>query len=64
METMGWETMGHGIHEDITSICTTDLKIVADHVQSLMATVFPDGSGLFQRDDVPCNTAKKMFRNG
>ncbi len=54
-----WETLGPGIHVDVTLTHTTyHLKIVADHIHPFMAIVFPDGSGLFQTDNVPRHTAK------
>ena len=53
-----WETLGPGIHVDVTLTRTTYLNIVADQVHPFMATVFPDGSGLFQQDNAPCHTAK------
>ena len=52
------ETLGPGIHVDVTLTCTTYLNIVADQVHPFMATVFPDGSGLFQQDNAPCHTTK------
>ena len=53
-----WETLGPGTHVDVTLTRTTYLNIVADQEQHFMATVFPDGSGLFQQDNAPCHTAK------
>lgn len=50
--------MGPRIHMDVTLTFTTYLKIVADHVHSFMATVFPGSIGLLQQDDAPCHTAK------
>ena len=41
-------------------IYTTDPNI-ADHVHPFMAAIFPDASGLFQQDDVPCYTVKECF---
>lgn len=35
---------------------TTDLNSSADQVR--MATLFPNGSGLFQQDNAPCCTAQ------
>lgn len=35
----------------VTLTRTSHLSIVADHEHSLMETVFPDGSGLFQQDN-------------
>lgn len=37
---------------------TTYLNIVADQGQHVIATVFSEGSGLFQQDNAPCHTAK------
>ncbi|MCI4382883.1 hypothetical protein PGIGA_G00019780 [Pangasianodon gigas] len=51
-----WETLSPGIHVDVTLTCTTYLNIVADQVHPFMATVFPNGRGLFQY--APCHTAK------
>ncbi|KAJ8417445.1 hypothetical protein AAFF_G00286720 [Aldrovandia affinis] len=53
-----WETLGPGIHVDVTLTRTTYLNIVANQVHPFMATVFPDSSGLFQQDNAPCHTAK------
>ncbi|MCI4382560.1 hypothetical protein PGIGA_G00016250 [Pangasianodon gigas] len=50
-----WETLSQGIHVDVTLTRTTYLNIIAD---PFMATVFPNGSSLFQQDNVPCHTAK------
>ncbi|KAJ8276573.1 hypothetical protein COCON_G00083250, partial [Conger conger] len=52
-----WETLGPGIHVDVNLTHATYLNIVADQVHPFMATVFPDGSGLFQQDNAPCHTA-------
>ena len=57
-----WETLGPGIHVDVTLTRTTYLNIVADQVHPFMAMVFPDGSGLFQQDNAPI--LQKLFRNG
>ncbi|MCI4377385.1 hypothetical protein PGIGA_G00202980 [Pangasianodon gigas] len=57
-----WETLGPGIYVSATLTRTTYLNIVADQVHPFMATVFPNGSGLLQQDNVPCHTAK-LFRN-
>ncbi|KAK3553900.1 hypothetical protein QTP70_012922 [Hemibagrus guttatus] len=48
------------IHVDVTLTRTTYLSIVADHVHTFMETVFPDGCGLFQRDNAPCHKAKML----
>ncbi|MCI4393629.1 hypothetical protein PGIGA_G00159810 [Pangasianodon gigas] len=52
------ETLGPGIHVDVTFTCTTFLNIATDQVHPFMATVFPNDSGLFQQDNAPCHTAK------
>ena len=52
-----WETLGPAIHVDVNLARVTYLNIVADQVHPFMAMVFPDGSGLFQQDNVPCHTA-------
>ena len=51
-----WETLGPNIHVDVNLTRGTSLNIVADQVHPFMATVVPDGSGLFQEDNVPCHT--------
>ncbi|KAK3540543.1 hypothetical protein QTP70_034300 [Hemibagrus guttatus] len=56
-----WETLGPAIHVDVTLTRTTYLSIVADHVYPFMETVFPDGCGPFQKDNVPCQKTK-MFQ--
>ena len=42
------ETLGPGIHADVTLTGTTYLNIVSDQVYPLMRTAFHDGSLLFQ----------------
>ncbi|MCJ8743381.1 hypothetical protein PDJAM_G00093370 [Pangasius djambal] len=56
--TFCWETLRPGIHVDVTLTRPTYLNTVADQVHLFMATVFPNGSGLFQQDNAPCLTAK------
>lgn len=46
------------LYVDVTLTCTTNLNIVAAQVHLLMATVFPNGSGIFQRNNAPCYTAQ------
>ncbi|MCI4388573.1 hypothetical protein PGIGA_G00087550 [Pangasianodon gigas] len=53
-----WETLGPVIHVDVTLTRTIYLNIAADQVHPFMATVFPNGSGLFQQDNAPCHSAK------
>ncbi len=48
-----WETLGLGIHVDVTLTCNTYLKTVAHHAHPFMAVGFPDGSGLFQLSSGP-----------
>lgn len=49
-----WETA------HVTLSCMTCLNIEATHLPHFsMATLFPDGSGLFQPVKAPCHTAKK-----
>lgn len=50
------ETFGSGIHVDVALMHTIYLKIFADCEHPTMAMVFPDGSDLFQQDNVPCPT--------
>ncbi len=52
-----WETFGSGIHVDVALTHTIYLKIIADRVHPIMAMTFPDGSDLFQQDNVPCHTS-------
>ncbi len=40
-----WETLGPGIHVDVSLTCTTYLNIVTYYMHSFMAIVYPDGSG-------------------
>lgn len=50
------------VHVDVTN--TTYLTIVAEHVHPFIETVFTDGCGLFQQDNVPCqraNTVQERF---
>ena len=49
-----WETLGPSIHEDVTLTHTTYQSPVADHVHPFMEMVFPDGCGLFRRDNATC----------
>uniref|UniRef100_A0AAY5L9N5 Tc1-like transposase DDE domain-containing protein n=1 Tax=Esox lucius TaxID=8010 RepID=A0AAY5L9N5_ESOLU len=53
-----WETLCPAIYVDVTLTPTTYLSVVTDHVHPFMATVFPDGIGLFQQDNEPCHKAK------
>ncbi|KAK3549192.1 hypothetical protein QTP70_034192, partial [Hemibagrus guttatus] len=39
---------------------TTYLSIGADHLHPFMETVFPDGCGLFQQDNVLCHKGKMV----
>ncbi len=44
---------------------TAYLSIVADHVHTLMTTVYPSSDGYFQQDNAPCHKAQiisDMFR--
>ena len=53
-----WEALGPAIYVDVTLTHITYLSIVEGHVLPFMETVFPDGCGLFQQDDMPCHKAK------
>ncbi len=53
-----WETLGPGIHVDVTLTRTTYLNIVADQVHPFMTMVFPDGSSVFQQNNAPCHMAE------
>lgn len=58
------ETKDPVVHVDVTLTNITDLSIVAEHVHPFIETVFPDGCGLFQQDNVPCqraNTVQERF---
>lgn len=48
------QKLGLGIHVNVTLIYATYLNIVEEQVHPLMATVFPNDSGLFKQD---CHTA-------
>ena len=52
------ETLGPANHVDVTSPRTTSLSIVADHVHPFIETLFPDGCGVFQHDNVRYHKAK------
>lgn len=52
-----WETLGPGVHLDLT-LTGRPLSIVTEQVSNFMVLVFPDGSGLLQLDDAPCNCAR------
>lgn len=52
------EILNPAIHVDVTFTCTTYLSIVADHVYPVTETVFADGRGLFQLNNVLCHKAK------
>ena len=56
--TFGWENLSPSIHADATVTHTAYLKIVAEHIHTFTAMVFPDGSGLFQQDNTSCRAAK------
>ena len=34
----------------------------AEHILPYIAAVFPDGTGIFQKDIIPCRSAKKRFK--
>ncbi|KAK3525149.1 hypothetical protein QTP86_019533, partial [Hemibagrus guttatus] len=53
-----WEILGPAVHVDVTVTRSTDLSIAADHVHLFMETLFPDGCGLFQQDNVACHKSK------
>ena len=53
-----WEALGLGIHVDVNLTRATNLNIIADKVHPFMAMVFPNGSGLFQKDKASCHTAQ------
>lgn len=55
-----WSTLGPLISLDITLNSTAYLNIVADHVHSFMATMFPSGDGHFQQDNAPCHRARTV----
>lgn len=57
-QMFSWETLGSGIHLDVTLTCTTCLNNVAGQVLSFMVTVFPHGCGLSQQDSEPCQSTK------
>lgn len=59
-----WKSFGPGIQVDVTLKCTTYLNTVTEQVHPIMPAVFPDRSGIFQQDNAPFHTAKKLFRNG
>lgn len=60
----GWQTQCNIGFQHFTACLNT----VADQLEPFTATVFPDGSGLFQHNKAPCNAEeeeeKKRFRNG
>lgn len=49
-----------GIHVDVSLTRTTYLNIVSVQVHPFIATVFFNGSGLFQWVNAPCHTAKTV----
>lgn len=55
-----WDTLGSFVHVEDTLTHTTYLDIVADHVHPFMNTVFLEGSGHFQQDNVPRYTADSV----
>ena len=48
-----WET---SVHVNVTLTCTTYLNTAVHHAHPFMATVLPDGRGLFQQDHASCHT--------
>lgn len=56
------QNLGPG-HPCVASTSTTNQTTVADLVRTFMDTIFHDGCGLVQQNNVPCNKVKKMFRN-
>ena len=57
-DALGNVMLGSAIHVDVSLTRTTYLSIIAHHVHPFMDSVFPDGCGLFQQDNVPCHKAK------
>lgn len=56
------ETLGSGIHVDISLTFAAYLNIVADpFIHPFMATIFPNDSGLMQQDNVPRQTAQIVW---
>lgn len=50
-----WEDPRPNIYVDITLTYVTFLCVVLDYVHPLTETVFPNGCGVFQQDDVSQN---------
>ncbi len=55
---LGWETLGHAFHVEVTLTHSTYLSIVEDHLHPFMETDFPGGCDLFQQDNAPCYKVK------
>lgn len=54
-----WSTLGHGIHKDVT----LHLNTAAKQVPPVMATIFSDGNGLFQKDNAPqCHSYEIVYQ--
>lgn len=56
-----WESLGGCVHVEDSLTHAAYLNIVADHVHSFMAAVYPDGGGLFQQDSTPCLSVRDWF---
>lgn len=55
-----WETLGPFVQILDTLTHATYLDILADHVHPFITTVFPEGSGHFQQDNVHCHTSDSV----
>lgn len=51
------ETLGPGIHVEVTLTCTTYLNMLQTKYITAWQLI-PNSSGLFQKDNEPCQTAK------
>ncbi|GFU55377.1 transposase domain containing protein [Trichonephila clavipes] len=53
-----WAFLGPVVVVELTMNATGYLNIIADQLNPYMASVFPDGNGMFQQDNAPCHKAK------
>ena len=58
---MFWESLGPGIHVDINFTCHLPDTLLRTKYTPFMATVFPDGTGLYIMRPA---TLRKLFGNG
>ncbi|GFW12286.1 transposable element Tcb2 transposase [Trichonephila clavipes] len=57
-ETFSWASLGPVVVVELTMNASAYLNIIAYQLHPYIASVFPDGNGMFQEDNPPCQKAK------